>query len=481
MKSANIETLMSHLYYLGIEEKKMVEAAYNFAKFLHDGQYRKSGEDYITHPLTVADILALMHADYETICAGLLHDVLEDTNTTKEQIGELFGNSIAKLVDGVTKMELVNFSSKQAQNYANIRKILMSIKKDIRTFIIKLADSLHNMSTLEYMKESKQKENARECRERYIPIAYHIGAYRIKKMLEDLTMKYLEPEEYKEITDIMKKVEEDNKEQLVSMIDNINNELNIGGIKNTIEFRMKNAYGIYERLNAGHSIYDIHDLLVLKVILENISDCYSALGLIHFNYPPINNKFKDYICNPKTNMYRSIHTTVFSPYDNLVQCQIRTEDMDKVASFGISAYWYFYNDKNCGHHMQRDLEGFQFFDTLSEIDATYQDDCSFVRAVNDELFSDKVYVCTPRGKNIELPKGATVVDFAYKIHTDLGNNMVGAYINDIYTTDFSYNLKNRDIVKIKTSLDAKGPSEEWYSFAKTTNANRKIKEFIKKK
>ena len=481
MKSANIETLMSHLYYLELEEKKMVEAAYNFAKFLHDGQYRKSGEEYISHPLTVANILALMHADYETVCAGLLHDTLEDTNTTKEEISELFGNSVANLVDGVTKMELVNFSSKQAQNYANIRKILMSIKKDIRTFIIKLADSLHNMSTLEYMKESKQKENARECRERYIPIAYHIGAYRIKKELEDLTMKYLEPEEYKEITSTMQEVEEENKELLLSMIDNINKELNFGNIKNTIEFRMKNAYGIYERLKAGHSIYDIHDLLVLKVVLENISDCYSALGLIHSNYPPVNNKFKDYICNPKTNMYRSIHTTVFSPKGNLVQCQIRTDDMDKVASFGISAYWYFYNDKNCGHHMQRDLEGFQFFDTLSEIDATYQDDCCFVRAVNDELFSDKVYVCTPRGMNIELPKGATVVDFAYKIHTDLGNKMIGAYINDVYTTDFSYNLKNKDIVRIKTSDDAKGPDEGWYPFARTTNANKKIKEFIKKR
>jgi len=460
------------------EEVEVIKKAYEYAKKLHDGQYRQSGEPYINHPLNVAYILADMHADRDTICAGLLHDVLEDTEITKEDIAHDFNQNVANLVDGVTKLSKMNFSSKQDQNLANTRKIITGITEDVRIIIIKLADRLHNMRTLQFKSEFKQKENALETMEIFVPLAYYIGAYRIKSELEDLSLRYLKPDMYKKIEERKLKIEEDSNGFLQEMLLKIQAMLNDKNIPNEIKVRTKNIYGIYKRLSEGQKLADIHDLLALKIMVDEVANCYFALGMIHEKYHPINNKFKDYICNPKTNMYRSLHTTVFGPDDRLVQTQIRTFEMDKVASFGLTAYWDV-EKGNARDVMQEDLKSkFQFFKSLTEINSMFGDNQQFVNQVKCELFSDKVYVYTTSGETIELPKGATPIDFAYKINTDIGNTMVGVFVNDEYVP-IDYVLKNKDRVRIVTDDLSYGPREDWIEKAQTSHAKRKILDFIK--
>ena len=479
MGNITLEDLLEKLIDYAKEEIALVKKAYYYAENLHGGQVRQSGEAYITHPLNVAYILAEMHADCDTICAGLLHDTIEDTNITKEDIAHEFNQNIANLVDGVTKLAKMNFSSKQDQNYANTRKIITGVTEDVRIIIIKLADRLHNMRTLQFKSEFKQKENALETMEIFVPLAYYIGAYRIKSELEDLSLKYLKPDMYKTIEEKKIKIEESSESCLKEMLYKIHGLLNDREIPNEIKLRTKNIYGIYKRLNDGHRLSDIHDLLALKIMVDEVENCYRTLGMIHHEYHPINDKFKDYICNPKTNMYRSLHTTVFGPEDRLVQTQIRTFDMDKVASFGLTAYW----DSKKGQArdiMQHELkEKFQFFKSLTEINLMFGDNQQFVNQVKTELFSDKVYVYTTKGDIIELPKGATPIDFAYKIHTDIGNTMVGAYIND-ESVPVDYVLQNKDRVRIITDELSFGPREEWLEKTQTSLAKRKIKEFNKK-
>ncbi len=479
MNSVKLNDLIEKLKEYNPEEIEIVKKAYEYADNLHKGQFRQSGEPYISHPLNVAYILTEMHADKDTICAGLLHDTLEDTETTKEDIAHDFNQNVANLVDGVTKLAKMNFSSKQDQNMANTRKIITGITEDVRIIIIKLADRLHNMRTLEFKSEFKQKENALETMEIFVPLAYYIGAYRIKAELEDLSLRYLKPDMYKKIEERKFKIEEDSKNCLEEMLLKIQTMLNDKNIPNEIKVRTKNIYGIYKRLNEGNKLSDIHDLLALKIIVDEVANCYYSLGMIHQEYHPINNKFKDYICNPKTNLYQSLHTTVFGPDERLVQTQIRTFDMDKVASFGLTAYWD--NEKgNARNVMQGDLkERFQFFKSLTEINSMFGDNQDFVRQVKSELFSDRIYVYTTRGDIIELPKGATPIDFAYKIHTDIGNTMVGVFVNDEYVP-IDYILKNKDRVRIVTEDLSYGPREDWLEKAQTSYAKRKIKEFNKK-
>lgn len=461
------------------EDINQIKKAYDYAKDLHEGQFRQSGEPYIIHPLNVAYILAEMHADTDTICAGLLHDTLEDTNITKGEIIEEFNVNVASLVDGVTKISKMNFSSKQDQNLANTRKIITGITEDVRIIIIKLADRLHNMRTLEYKTEFKQKENSMETMEIFVPLAYYIGAYRIKSELEDISLQYLYPEKYKKIEDIKSKIELDSSSCLQEMLQTIKEILNNKDIPNEIKVRTKNIYGIYKRMEEGHKLSDIHDLLSLKIMVDEVSNCYQTLGIIHSQYHPINDKFKDYIYNPKTNMYRSLHTTVFGPEDRLVQTQIRTFDMDKVASFGLTAYWDI-SKGNARDTMQYDLKNkYQFFKSLVEINKVFGDNQEFVRQIKSELFADKIYVYTTKGDVIELPKGSTPIDFAYKIHTDIGNTMVSAIVND-KAVDADYVLHNKDRVRIITDILSYGPREEWIDKAKTTKAKRKIREFSKK-
>lgn len=479
MNNITLQDLLEKLKEYNPDEIEIVKKAYNYADNLHSGQMRQSGEPYISHPLNVAYILAEMHADRDTICAGLLHDTLEDTNITKEDISHDFNQNVANLVDGVTKLSKMNFSSKQDQNYANTRKIITGITEDVRIIIIKLADRLHNMRTLQFKSEFKQKENALETMEIFVPLAYYIGAYRIKSELEDLSLQYLKPDMYKKITERKMRLEESSDECLKEMLYKIEALLNAKNIPNEIKIRTKNIYGIYKRLNEGHKLSDIHDLLALKIMVDEVANCYYTLGMIHKEYHPINDKFKDYICNPKTNMYQSLHTTVFGPDDRLVQTQIRTFDMDKVASFGLTAYW----DEQKGKArdvMQEDLkQKFQFFKSLTEINSMFGDNQQFVNQVKTELFADRVYVYTTKGDIIELPKGATPIDFAYKIHTDIGNTMVGVFVNDEFVP-IDYVLKNKDRVRIVTDDLSFGPSEDWIDKAQTSLAKRKIRDFNKK-
>ncbi len=456
-----------------------IKKAYYCAEGLHEGQFRQSGEPYINHPLNVAYILSEMQADTDTICASLLHDVLEDTNITKEEIIEEFGQEVGKLVDGVTKISKLNFSTKQDQNMANTRKIIVSITKDVRIIIIKLADRLHNMRTLEFKSEFKQKENSMETMDIFVPLAYYIGAYRIKSELEDLSLQYLYPNKYKRIEEIKLQIENDSNKVLQEMLITIDKLLNNKNIPHNIKVRTKNIYGIYKRINQGHKVSDIHDLLSLKIMVDNIENCYQTLGLIHSKYHPINDKFKDYIYNPKTNMYRSLHTTVFGEDERLVQTQIRTFDMDKIASFGLTAYWDI-EKGNARDVMQEELKSkYQFFKSLIEINSVFGDNQEFVRQVKSELFTDKIYVYTTKGDIIELPIGSTVIDFAYKIHSDIGNTMVSAVVND-RLVDVDYILKNKDRVRIITDVMSYGPREDWIDKVQTTRAKRKIKEFTNK-
>lgn len=479
MNISTLNELLEILNNYNNEEIEVIKKAYFYAEKLHQGQMRQSGEAYITHPLNVAYILAEMHADVDTIGAGLLHDTIEDTDITKEDIAQEFNKEVATLVDGVTKLSKMNFSSKQEQNMANTRKIITGITQDVRIIIIKLADRLHNMRTLGFKSEFKQKENALETMEIFVPLAYYIGAYRIKSELEDLSLRYLKPDMYKRIEEQKLIIEQDSNNCLNEMLLTIKELLENENIPNEIKVRTKNIYGIYKRINDGYRLSDIHDLLALKIMVDDVKNCYYTLGMIHSKYPPINDKFKDYICNPKTNMYQSLHTTVFGENERLVQTQVRTFDMDKVASFGLTAYW----DIKKGEArdiMQEDLKNkYQFFRSLIEINSMFGDNQQFVEQIKTELFADKVYVYTTKGDIIELPKGSTVIDFAYKIHTDIGNTMTGAVVNDEYV-QVDYQLKNKDRVRIITDTLSYGPRDEWIDIAKTTYAKRKIREFRKK-
>ena len=476
MNNLTLKDLLDKLKVYNPDEVGVIERAYEYADTLHQGQVRQSGEPYISHPLNVAYILTNMHADRDTICAGLLHDTLEDTNVTKEDIAHDFNQNVANLVDGVTKLSKMNFSSKQDQNYANTRKIITGIAEDVRIIIIKLADRLHNMRTLEFKSEFKQKENALETIEIFVPLAYYIGAYRIKSELEDLSLKYLKPDMYKRIEERKLGLEESSNECLKEMLYKIKALLNEKNIPNEIKVRTKNIYGIYKKLNEGHKLSDIHDLLALKIMVDEVANCYYTLGMIHQEYHPINGKFKDYICNPKTNMYQSLHTTVFGPDDRLVQTQVRTFNMDKVASFGLTVYW----DEQKGKArdvMQDDLkQKSQFFNSLIEINSMFGDNQQFVNQIKTELFADRIYVYTTKGDIIELPKGATPIDFAYKIHTDIGNTMIGAFVNDEYVP-IDYVLQNKDRVRIVTDDLSYGPRIDWIDKVQTSLAKKKIKEF----
>ena len=475
MDSITIDDLLKNVssYNPDILDLGVIRKAYQYADMLHDGQYRQSGEKYIMHPLTVAYILSDMHADTDTICAALLHDVLEDTDATKEDISNYFNDEVAKLVDGVTKISKMNFSSKSECNLANTRKIILGLTEDVRIIIIKLADRLHNMRTLDFKSEFKQKENSLETMEIFVPLAYYIGAYRIKSELEDLSFKYLKPDEYKRLIDKMNKSEFMNSSCLNEMLVSIDDILSCNEIPHHIKVRTKNIYGIYKRLEEGHRMDDIHDLLSLKIMVDSIRDCYVGLGLIHSKYKPINNKFKDYICNPKTNLYSSLHTTVFGPDERLVQTQIRTFDMDKVASFGLPAYWDIQKG-DARRVMQEELKTkSQLFKSLTDINLMFVDNQDFVTQIKSELFSDKIYVYTSSGKVIELPKGSNVIDLA--CYTDLEKTLIGAKVND-EEVQLDHVLRNKDRVITFTSLEEQDRGN-WIDKANTSFAKKKLKSF----
>lgn len=445
------ENFCSYVNKYNKEALEKVKKAYEYAYKMHEGQYRKSGEPYIIHPLHVAYILAEMDADADTLCAGLLHDVLEDTNTTKEDLINLFGEDVATLVEGVTNITDLNFSSKQEQRFANERKIINTLTTDVRIIVIKLADRLHNMRTLKFMSEEKQKEKSLETLEVFAPLAYELGISQIKRELEDLALMYLDKKKYKEIEKNRDQIIKESKYAIDEMVDNISNALKEKEIKFEIITRIMGVYSIYRRTLDGQNITSIHDLLSIRIIVKDIDDCYKALGVVHSRYLPINEKFKDYICRPKSNMYQALHTTVFATYgDWLVKFLIRTEDMEKVAMNGLPSYWNLYKGE-ARIRMQKDLqERYEFMKSLSEISGEFNDNQNFLVEVKRKILTDnKVFVYTTRGAVVELPPNATVLDFAYKIHTELGDNMTGAIVNGKYVTS-DYKLYNGDRITILT-------------------------------
>jgi len=462
-----------------IEEQNIINKAYETANLMHREQKRQSGEPYIIHPLNVSIILANMKADASTIAAGLLHDVLEDCDMTKEELIKEFNSEIAMLVDGVTKITNLDLSSKNAIALANTRKIITSVMEDVRIIIIKLADRLHNMKTLEFMKSEKQQEKSLETLEVFVPLANYIGAFLIKGELEELALKYLKPEEYESVSGQMQEILEKSKEILDSMIETITYTLEKNNINYTFKTRIKNIYRVYKKLSKNMKLNDIHDLLALKIVVDDIPTCYQVLGLVHSLYPPFNSEFKDYIVLPKTNLYQSLHTTVFAPNDMFVQVQIRTSKMDLVSQHGLATYWHL-NKSDARFIMQERLkEKFQFFASLNEIDHNAKDNEEFIMRIRQDLFSNRIYVYTTKGDIIELPSGSTPIDFAYNIHTDIGNKMIGVVVNDQYV-DFNYILKTKDVVKIIISDTAGKPDKSWIELAKTSIAKRRISEFLNK-
>lgn len=481
-ENITIEDLINKVkeYDDNLEDLNLIRNAYDYAYKKHFSQKRITGDDYITHPLNVAWILTDISADGEAIAAALLHDTIEDSDSTFEEIKNLFGENVAKIVDGVTKINRINFTSDSEQMAANQRKILVGLSSDVRVLIVKLADRLHNMRTLYVLSEAKQKRKAKETLEILTPVAHRLGMYKLKSELEDLSLRYLNPEAYYEVVEKLnlKKTERD--KTVGKMLEEVSSLLNEHNITHEIKGRSKSIYSIYNKMNKGKKFEDIYDILALRVYVNTEQECYLALGLIHSKYKPVPKRFKDYIAMPKTNLYQSLHTTVFGIDGELFEIQIRTYEMDKIAEYGIASHWSYKENKvaNYKDQMEQKLEIFRSIIELNEDAKTSEEFITNVK--NDILFNDSIYVYTPKGDVIELPKGATCVDFAYKVHSEVGDKMIGAIVND-NIVPFDYTLKTGDIIKVNTSKLSKGPNKDWLNFVVTTQAKNKIKAFYTKR
>lgn len=462
------------------DDLKLIRNAYDYAYKKHFSQKRITGDDYITHPLNVAWILTDVSADGIAISAALLHDTIEDSDSTYDEIKNLFGEEVAKIVDGVTKINRLNFSTDSEQMAANQRKILVGLSSDVRVLIVKLADRLHNMRTLYVLSETKQKRKAKETLEILTPVAHRLGMYKLKSELEDLSLRYLNPDAYYEIVEKLnlKKTERD--EAVGKMIEEVSTLLNEHNIVHEIKGRSKSIYSIYNKMSKGKKFEDIYDILALRVFVSTEQECYLALGLIHSKYKPVPKRFKDYIAMPKTNLYQSLHTTVFGIDGQLFEIQIRTYEMDKIAEYGIASHWSYKENKtaNTKDMMEKKLEIFRSIIELNEDSKTPEEFITNVK--KDILFNDSIYVYTPKGDVIELPKGATCVDFAYRVHSEVGDKMVGAIVNDSIVP-LDYTLKTGDIIKVNTSKLSKGPNKDWLNFVVTSQAKNKIKGFYTKR
>ncbi|MDD2181276.1 MAG: bifunctional (p)ppGpp synthetase/guanosine-3',5'-bis(diphosphate) 3'-pyrophosphohydrolase [Bacilli bacterium] len=458
-------------------ETEIITKAYLYAYEKHFGVKRLTEEDYVDHPLNVAYILTGIYADNATICAALLHDVLEDCDASEEELIEKFGPEINSLVVGVTKINKLNFTGENEAMIANHRKIIVGLSEDVRVIIIKLADRLHNMRTLWVLPEKKQKEKARETLDILIPIAHRLGMNQIKSELEDLSLRYLKPDVYYSIVENLNQSKGERDNTVKDMVNKVTSLLAEHGIKNEVKGRAKSIFSIYKKLDTGRKFSDIYDLLALRVFVDTEQECYQALGILHSKYRPIPKRFKDFIAMPKTNMYQSLHTTVFGMDGNLFEIQIRTYDMDKIAEHGIASHWS-YKEKGKNHSMQSTMEQkLQFFRSIIELKNTESDDEEFVDSVKEDVFKNTIYVFSPKGDVIELPKGSNPIDFAYRVHTEVGDKMVGAIVNGSIVA-LDYQLKDDDIIKINVNKNSTGPSKEWINMAKTVQAKNKIKAFF---
>ena len=463
------------------KERQKILEAYYYAKEKHTGQYRKSGEEYITHPLNVALILTSIYADPECLQAALLHDVLEDTNATEEEFKEKFGLTVYRLVDGVTKLGRLHFSTDNEYLVEYYKKIIVGMSEDVRVIIVKLADRLHNMRTLWAMPREKQKKKSKEVLEIFAPLAHHLGIHKIKSELEDLSLRYLKPTVFYDIADKLNKTKAERDTTVYEMQEEVSNLLNLHHIPHQIKGRAKCIYSIYNKLDKGKKFSDIYDLLAIRILVDTEQDCYLALGLIHSKFRPLPKRFKDYIAMPKPNMYQSLHTTVFGIDGYLFEIQIRTYEMDEVAENGIASHWAY--KENGGSTKTANLQSttsqkLQFFKEIMELSNDKMSSEEFVSSVKDEVLNNNIYVFTPKGDVIELPIGSTPLDFAYKVHSKVGDTTVGAIVNN-NIVPLDYVLKSNDIVKINTNKSAH-PSPEWLNIVKTTGARNKIKSYFSK-
>ena len=451
--------------------------AFTFADNAHSGQLRKDGSPYITHPLAVAEIVAELELDTDSIIAALLHDCIEDTGVTHEEIAKLFGATVADLVEGVTKLTRVQYTSKEEEQMENLRKMLMAMAKDIRVILIKVCDRLHNMRTMEYQFPRKQREKALETMEIYAPIAHRLGMQRIKWELEDTSLRYLDPVGYKEIADELAARSAAHEEFMASVQKRIQDRLDAEGIRCTIYGRVKHAYSIYRKMYAQNKTMDeIFDLYAFRVIVDDIPECYNVLGVMHDMFKPVLGRFKDYIGTPKPNGYQSLHTTVIGREGIPFEVQIRTWEMHHTAEYGIAAHWKY--KQGMANAKLGTEEAFEWVRKLLESQQDVDAE-EFVRTMRVDLFADEVFVFTPRGDVINLPAGATPIDFAYNIHSAVGNHMTGAKVNGRMVT-FDTQLKNGDIVEVITSKSAHGPSRDWMKICKSNEARNKIRQWFKK-
>ena len=461
----------------------LIEKAYNVANEAHKDQMRKSGEPYIIHPLYVAIILADLEMDKETIVAGILHDVVEDTIMTYDEIAEMFGTDVANLVDGVTKLGRLEFAGgdKLEEQAENLRKMFLAMAKDIRVIMIKLADRLHNMRTLKHMRPEKQQEKARETLDIYAPIAQRLGISKIKVELDDLSLKYLEPDVYYDLVDKIAIKKNEREAYVQSIVDEVSEHIHNAGIKAEIDGRVKHFFSIYKKMkNQGKSLDQIYDLFAVRIIVDNVKDCYAALGVIHEIYKPIPGRFKDYIAMPKDNMYQSLHTTLIGSTGQPFEIQIRTYEMHKTAEYGIAAHWKYKEVSDGKKSAGGEEEKLAWLRQILEWQKESDNNREFMHLLKSDLdlFSDSVYCFTPTGEVKHLPAGSNTIDFAYSIHSAVGNRMVGAKVNGKLVS-LDYVINNGDVVQIITSNNATGPSRDWLTMAKSTLAKNKINQWFK--